>query len=39
MSRIHHVTAMSGNSARDLEFHTHIIGMRFVKYGAGCLWT
>lgn len=31
MSSIHHVTAISGNAARNLEFYTHVMGLRFVK--------
>jgi catechol 2,3-dioxygenase-like lactoylglutathione lyase family enzyme len=31
MSGIHHVTAISGQAGRNLEFYNHIIGLRFVK--------
>jgi glyoxalase family protein len=31
MAGIHHVTAISGNAARNLEFYKHVIGLRFVK--------
>ena len=31
MSGIHHVTAISGKAARNLDFYTHVIGLRFVK--------
>jgi glyoxalase family protein len=31
MSGIHHVTAISGNAERNLEFYKHVIGLRFVK--------
>ena len=31
MSGIHHVTAISGNAKRNLEFYEHVIGLRFVK--------
>ena len=31
MSGIHHVTAISGNAARNLHFYRHVIGLRFVK--------
>jgi glyoxalase family protein len=31
MSGIHHVTAISGNAARNLDFYTHVLGLRFVK--------
>jgi glyoxalase family protein len=31
MSGIHHVTAISGKAARNLDFYTHILGLRFVK--------
>ena len=31
MSGLHHVTAISGNAARNLAFYTHILGLRFVK--------
>src|ERR1700751_3040192 len=31
MSGIHHVTAISGKAARNLEFYRRVIGLRFVK--------
>ena len=31
MSGIHHVTAISGKAARNLEFYQRVIGLRFVK--------
>jgi glyoxalase family protein len=31
MTGIHHVTAISGNAARNLDFYTRILGLRFVK--------
>ena len=31
MTGIHHVTAISGKAARNLEFYTHVLGLRFVK--------
>jgi glyoxalase family protein len=31
MSGIHHVTAISGNATRNLDFYTRILGLRFVK--------
>lgn len=31
MSGIHHVTAISGTAARNLDFYTRVIGLRFVK--------
>jgi glyoxalase family protein len=31
MSGIHHVTAISGKAARNLNFYTQVIGLRFVK--------
>ena len=31
MSGIHHVTAISGNATRNLDFYTHVLGLRFVK--------
>ena len=31
MSGIHHVTAISGKAARNLDFYTHVLGLRFVK--------
>jgi glyoxalase family protein len=31
MSGIHHVTAISGKTARNLEFYTRTLGLRFVK--------
>ena len=31
MTGIHHVTAISGKAARNLDFHTHVLGLRFVK--------
>ena len=31
MSGIHHVTAISGKAARNLDVYTHVIGLRFVK--------
>jgi glyoxalase family protein len=31
MTGIHHVTAISGKAARNLDFYTHILGLRFVK--------
>ena len=31
MTGIHHVTAISGNAARNLDFYTHVLGLRFVK--------
>jgi glyoxalase family protein len=31
MSGIHHVTAITGKAARNLDFYTHILGLRFVK--------
>jgi len=31
MSGIHHVTAISGNATRNLDFYTQVLGLRFVK--------
>jgi glyoxalase family protein len=31
MTGIHHVTAISGGAARNLDFYTHVLGLRFVK--------
>src|SRR6202035_1237270 len=31
MSGIHHVTAISGKAARNLDFYTRVVGVRFVK--------
>jgi glyoxalase family protein len=31
MTGIHHVTAISGKAARNLDFDTHVLGLRFVK--------
>ena len=31
MTGIHHVTAIGGKAARNLEFYTHVLGLRFVK--------
>jgi glyoxalase family protein len=31
MTGIHHVTAISGNAARNLQFYKHVMGLRFVK--------
>jgi glyoxalase family protein len=31
MSGIHHVTAISGRADRNLDFHTHVLGLRLVK--------
>jgi glyoxalase family protein len=31
MSGIHHVTAISGKAERNLDFYTHVLGLRFVK--------
>lgn len=31
MSGIHHVTAISGKAARNLDFYTRTLGLRFVK--------
>jgi glyoxalase family protein len=31
MSGIHHVTAISGNAVRNLDFYEHALGLRFVK--------
>jgi glyoxalase family protein len=31
MSGIHHVTAISGKAARNLDYYTHVLGLRFVK--------
>jgi glyoxalase family protein len=31
MSGIHHVTAISGKATHNLDFYTHVLGMRFVK--------
>jgi glyoxalase family protein len=31
MTGIHHVTAISGKATRNLDFYTHVLGMRFVK--------
>jgi len=31
LSGIHHVTAISGKAVRNLDFYTHVIGLRFVK--------
>jgi glyoxalase family protein len=31
MSGIHHVTAISGKAARNLDFYSHVLGLRFVK--------
>jgi len=31
MSGIHHVTAICGKAARNLDFYTHVLGLRFVK--------
>jgi glyoxalase family protein len=31
MSGIHHVTAISGKAARNFDFYTHVLGVRFVK--------
>jgi glyoxalase family protein len=31
MSGIHHVTAISGNAARNLDFYARVLGLRFVK--------
>ena len=31
MSGIHHITAISGNATRNLDFYTHVLGLRFVK--------
>ena len=31
MASIHHVTAISGKATRNLNFYTHIIGLRLVK--------
>jgi glyoxalase family protein len=31
MRGIHHVTAIAGNPARNLDFYTHTLGLRFVK--------
>jgi len=31
MTGIHHVTAISGKAARNLDFYTHVLGLRFVK--------
>lgn len=31
MSGIHHVTAIAGKPARNLDFYAHILGLRFVK--------
>jgi glyoxalase family protein len=31
MSGIHHVTAISGNAGRNLDFYTHTLGLRLVK--------
>src|SRR5580700_3425771 len=31
MSGIHHVTAISGGAARNLDFYARVIGLRFVK--------
>jgi glyoxalase family protein len=31
MTGIHHVTAISGKAARNLDFYRHVLGLRFVK--------
>jgi hypothetical protein len=31
MTGIHHVTAISGKATRNLDFYTHVLGLRFVK--------
>jgi glyoxalase family protein len=31
MAGIHHVTAISGKATRNLDFYTHVLGLRFVK--------
>src|SRR5258708_16658569 len=31
MSGIHHVTAISGKAARNLDFYARVVGLRFVK--------
>jgi glyoxalase family protein len=31
MSGIHHVTAISGKAERNLDFYSHVLGLRFVK--------
>jgi glyoxalase family protein len=31
MSGIHHVTAIAGDAARNLDFYTHVLGLRLVK--------
>jgi glyoxalase family protein len=31
MTGIHHVTAISGKAARNLDFYTHVLGLRLVK--------
>jgi glyoxalase family protein len=31
MTGIHHVTAISGKAARNLDIYTHVLGLRFVK--------
>jgi glyoxalase family protein len=31
MSGIHHVTAIAGKATRNLDFYTHVLGLRFVK--------
>jgi hypothetical protein len=31
MSGIHHVTAISGNAMRNLDYYTQVLGLRFVK--------
>ena len=31
MTGIHHVTAISGKARRNLDFYTHVLGLRFVK--------
>jgi glyoxalase family protein len=31
MGGLHHVTAIAGNAARNLDFYTRVLGMRLVK--------
>ncbi|MFA5957106.1 ring-cleaving dioxygenase [Hyphomicrobium sp.] len=31
MSGIHHITAIAGDASRNLEFYTHVLGLRLVK--------
>jgi glyoxalase family protein len=34
MSGIHHVTAISGKAARNLDFYTRTLGLHFLEYEA-----